>query len=590
MTKENRPATLPRTKSKSHTSATVSQKPSICLFSPVSRPNPSRTPPAVKPKPANSFSNAPDSQSHCSALHSVTQTKPSLSPSLTVPIIPPNLSPTLLCKMMLPGSQGAKRKTIPVVAEKRGVQSIVNSNTRDLPLPAKRKSLEGATTDVLDQDILVNFTRSEGSRGQSRNTFSKQTHHTVCGMTSKNLWPLQCKASIMKVKDNGHFFLDKPEITRPNLSKIVSSLQAAEKKCTQSEPEVYIGKECNSVFHIGSHSLSNLRLPKKYANYLENTQCTLTKSVPETWKFTTDSKTQRSQVEECPVKVTAAKNSCTSSNIKALRRHEIWSGILNMTEMTDDTSLHQGAPERDSKQIESNTSKEQPYLVLNQTQEASQILPLKLSKPVSVQKINQLDRLDLTELPVKSANNQRVTPSYLEPSQLKCIKLHDHGEPTQLPVYSSEKCAVSWLSSTEWDPFNITGTGSNELCKMASQPWETGHQTEVDRAASLCGPTPHKQTDLLPSGAPITEDPEEPYYVTMYSPNPVYVSMGEYGYRECQRMSVGVHCKYRQMFPFSLYFISPKCILQVIDLQENTGKETVEWDGWGGRGEGGPYQ
>ncbi|CAL8332784.1 unnamed protein product [Merluccius merluccius] len=58
---------------------------------------------------------------------------------------------------------------------------------------------------------------------------------------------------------------------------------------------------------------------------------------------------------------------------------------------------------------------------------------------------------------------------------------------------------------------------------MPSQPQGTGHHTPVDTAGK--SPTPHKQTDVLPSGAPITEKPEEPYYVTMYSPGTVYVSM-----------------------------------------------------------------
>ncbi|CAL8332314.1 unnamed protein product [Lota lota] len=537
-TNENRASTLPRMRSKSHTSPAVSQKPSICVLSPASKPNPPSTAPAVGPKP-NICLNALDSQSHSSPLHPVTEPKPSKSPTLTVPIIRPNLSPTLLCKMMLPGSHGAKRKTILVVAEKRGVQSIVNSNTRDLPVPAKRWSPDGATPDVLDQDTLVNFTRSESGRGSSRKAFNKESkYHTACDMTSKNLWPLQCKTSFTKVKDNGFLFIEKPEITKPNVGKIVLSLQTAEKEYTQSESDEDVGKECDSL-NIGSHSSSNFRLTKKYANYVENTQCTLTKSVPKTWNnFTTDSKTKKSQVEECPVKVMA--NTCMSGDIKALRRHALWCGILNETTdarimMREDTSLEQDTPGWDSKQNELSGSKEQSYLVLNQTQEASQSLPLKRSKPVSL-KCNspytsdpqlqyQLNRLDLTKSPVQSANNQRVTPSYLEPNQFKCIRPHDHRGLTQLPVYSSEKCVVSWLSSTECDPFNKTqaGTGSNELCRMPSQPRGTGPHTPVDTAAE--GPAPHKQADALPSGAPITEEPEEPYYVTMYSPGTVYVSM-----------------------------------------------------------------
>ncbi|KAJ3614224.1 hypothetical protein NHX12_017798 [Muraenolepis orangiensis] len=96
-------------------------------------------------------------------------------------------------------------------------------------------------------------------------------------------------------------------------------------------------------------------------------------------------------------------------------------------------------------------------------------------------------------------------------------------------------------NSTEFDPFNGTGagTGSKQLCKMPSQPWDTSHhRTAVDTLAK--SPTAHKQTDPLPSGAPTTEEPEEPYYVTMYSPGTVYVSMGEY--RECHRIPPGIHC------------------------------------------------
>ncbi|XP_059902659.1 uncharacterized protein LOC132453731 [Gadus macrocephalus] len=438
--------------------------------------------------------------------------------------------------MMLPGSYGAKRKTTPVVAEKRRVQSIVNSNTRDLPVPTKRWSPVGTTQGVLDQDTLVNFTRLEGGRGASRKAFNKESgHHTVCDMTPNNFWPLQCKIGFTKEKDNGLFFLEKPEITKENVDK--TDLQTGERKYTQSDSEDDVGKECDPL-NIGPHSSSNLRLKKKYENYLENTTCTLTKSVPETWNnFTTDSKSKKSQVEECPVKCMASKSEFTeftgsmSGDLSALRRHGLWSVIQN--EPTDaritkrgESSLEQDPRGWDSKQSELSGSKEQPYLVLNQTQEESQSRPLTRSRPVAPQYnsthpidpqlLYQFNKLDLTKSLAQCANNQRTTPSYLEPHQVKRVRPHDHGAPTQLPAYSSEKCVASWLSSTEGDPFNRTraGTGSNELCRMPSQPQGPGTHTAAE------GPVAHTQAAAArPSRAPITEEPEEPYYVTMYSPD-----------------------------------------------------------------------
>ena len=104
-------------------------------------------------------------------------------------------------------------------------------------------------------------------------------------MTSNYFWPLQCKTGFTKEKDNVVVFLERPEFTKPNVGKMV--LQTGEKKD--------VGKECDPL-NIGPCSSSNLRLTKKYENYLENTTCTLRNSVPESWNnFATDSKTKKSQ-------------------------------------------------------------------------------------------------------------------------------------------------------------------------------------------------------------------------------------------------------------------------------------------------------
>lgn len=110
------------------------------------------------------------------------------------------------------------------------------------------------------------------------------------------------------------------------------------------------------------------------------------------------------------------------------------------------------------------------------------------------------------------------------------VRLSDTGlnqtaeVPRELPECPSEKCVVNWSPSVAQCPFNTSsfGISSKGVFDLPSQPQHRVYQ-RLDETAF----PPRHQSNYSPADrAFIMEEPEDPYYVTMYHPGSVYV--GEY--------------------------------------------------------------
>lgn len=145
-------STLPKTKSKAHSSKIVSAKPDICI-SPASQPNTPPTCLTVKPKPSDSPL-LPASQ--LSDFYPIQhRPKQSLSPTLIVPT--PRLSPS-------PTSQ--RQEDIPNSRQERHPSPVAkNRRARSIPISNCQVALNEVKHEILDQRTLLDFTHS---RRQSR--------------------------------------------------------------------------------------------------------------------------------------------------------------------------------------------------------------------------------------------------------------------------------------------------------------------------------------------------------------------------------------------------------------------------------------
>lgn len=94
------------------------------------------------------------------------------------------------------------------------------------------------------------------------------------------------------------------------------------------------------------------------------------------------------------------------------------------------------------------------------------------------------------------------------------------GVPTELPECPSEKCVVSWPPSAAQCRFNTNG--SKGVFDLPSWSHHTVYH-RPDETTMTASPPPHQFNHSPTDRAFIVEEPEDPYYVTMYYPGSVYV-------------------------------------------------------------------
>lgn len=126
-------------------------------------------------------------------------------------------------------------------------------------------------------------------------------------------------------------------------------------------------------------------------------------------------------------------------------------------------------------------------------------------------------------------NHKEVNLGDMWLNQTDIFALPDHHSVhKKLLEYPPEKCAVSWPPPVAHCPFNpnSSGIGSKGVFDLPSQPQCRVYQRPEGTTATAACP-PANQVDYPhASRAFIMEEPEDPYYVTMYYPGSVYV--GEY--------------------------------------------------------------
>ncbi|KAM3623040.1 uncharacterized protein V6R79_006166 [Siganus canaliculatus] len=100
--------------------------------------------------------------------------------------------------------------------------------------------------------------------------------------------------------------------------------------------------------------------------------------------------------------------------------------------------------------------------------------------------------------------------------------------PAKLPEHPSEKCVVSWPPSVELCPFNTNRSGmdSKGVFDLPTLLQRTVYKSPDETATTTSLPI-HRPNYAPADRAFIMEEPEDPYYVTMYYPGSVYVDMSD---------------------------------------------------------------
>ncbi|XP_040893023.1 neuronal-specific septin-3 isoform X1 [Toxotes jaculatrix] len=249
---------------------------------------------------------------------------------------------------------------------------------------------------------------------------------------------------------------------------------------------------------------------------------------------------------------TLFQQSGASQHIKSPRKHRLWSKVQSQTAQMDVQStasqsdcfskdyscqLRDIDQKMEASQRAHRLNRLQTCLVAPQTQEASRPATVECTTPQRGSSSkpdipSQKHPSDHEQSTGQNKNHREVNPSDTGLNQTDIFAPPDHHSvPTKLLEYPPEKCVVSWPPSVARCPFdtNSTGVSSKGVFDLSSQPQQRvyqrpGETTTTSTTASL----PPDQVDYsLANRAFIMEEPEDPYYVTMYYPGSVYVDMSD---------------------------------------------------------------
>lgn len=229
-----------------------------------------------------------------------------------------------------------------------------------------------------------------------------------------------------------------------------------------------------------------------------------------------------------------------SENIKSPQKHRFWSRVQSQTTQMDVRSVvsQSDCVSKDyscqSKDIDRKMEAPQCTHRLHRlktcpvaphAQEASvecTTSKTTFSKPDIISHKQQLDQ---EQRPGRNKSHKEVN---LSDTGLNQTASDCHGVPTKLPEYPSEKCVVSWPPSVALCPFNTNSSGisSKGVFDLPSQPQHRVYQRPDETTTTTASLTLQQPNYSPADRAFIMEEPEDPYYVTMYYPGSVYV--GEY--------------------------------------------------------------
>ncbi|XP_074486413.1 uncharacterized protein LOC141764777 [Sebastes fasciatus] len=573
-----RASTLPRAKPKTYSSPTLPAKPSISIF-PAPMPNSS---PTLKPKPKDSL-HLPVSQfTDPPPLPHQPQPKPSVSPTLTVPTPRLSPSPTSLCQGMSLDGRGDKQPS--PVAKERHARSITISNTKAEPESIKQTSSNEAKHDILDQVALLDFTHPALRRACSMSRY--QTESQRQAVTSQGSCLMQGKVGLSRKEEN--IAKDKPKppprkIDTTSIPKPKSNIKQQQEcvpsgttgtQTSLSESEGIMSanvvqREPQSAFDVLA-TQSSLNLHRKRIDYPQRRNYT---SSPQSYEhmysersatspttpkmsfstepllnqspnietrrrrfdFSNDAKMDttfpsnlRRPKEENSIRTITgnlskvSQQTSASQNVKSPQKHRFWSKALAPLRQSDCVSKDYSRQLRDidreteSTQCAHRLDRFKTCLVAPQTQEASRPASVEcaasktaLSNPDIISRKHQFDHK-------QNKSHKEVNLSDTGMDQTDIFAPPDHHG-AKLPEYPSEKYC---LFNT-----NSFGISSKGVFDLPSRPQHRVNQ-RPDETTTTASPPRHQPHYSPADRAFIMEEPEDPYYVTMYYPGSVYV--GEY--------------------------------------------------------------
>ncbi|XP_067435022.1 serine/arginine repetitive matrix protein 2-like [Thunnus thynnus] len=557
-----RASTLPRTKPKTYSSPTLSAKPSISIF-PAPKPNSS---PTLRPKPRDSFHLSASQLSDPYPL----PPKPRVSPILTVPTPRLSPSPTSLCHGKNLDGQGAKQPS--PVAKERRARSIAISNTK---YESEHSFSNEAKHDILDQEALLDFTYPELRRAYSISS-TEFRHHTRPYADSQRPAATSLNSCLLGLSKTGTIAKDKPKPPPRNVD--ISAIPKPRSNIKQQQGTT--GTQTSLAESEAIKSANVVQRESQYRNYTQtasvasnhpsyeqmHSERRAASMIPKMSystavspnvegrrrRFDLSSETRvgsafanlrRNQKEDTTRAITGnssklSQQTGASQMIKSPQKDRFWSKAQSQTTQMDvqsrvsqsdcvlkDYSCQSGDidQEIEEPQCAHRLNRLKTCLVAPQTQEASH--PASLERTISQTGTALQHQLDRKQSPGRNENHKEANLSDTGLNQTDILSAPDcHWAPTKLLEYPSEKCGVSW--SVALCPLNTNsfGTSSKGVFDLPSQPQHRVYQRpEETTAASL----PAKQLNYSQAErAFIMEEPEDPYYVTMYYPGSVYV--GEY--------------------------------------------------------------
>lgn len=538
---KERASTLPRSKPSAPKSMTASVKPNICI-SPAPLPSSSPTLPSLKPRPRDSLLSPAWELGEFHPIPQQPDPKPRVSPTLTVPT--PRLSPT-------PSSatQSQQERQPSPIAQERHARSIFISNMTVGP----SKDIKH---EVLDQGTLLHFTHP------GKKNVSREPRHTTeisrLPATSHKACIVQSKVGLKKAEITD---TDRPKtlnrdhniVTTPK-PKLITKQQ---KQCdpSQATSSSDTVPPMSDVPSVNSRLLSRLADNSLKNNYTHTSFCA---PFNQSFVQTDPNKgTKLTQLSPC----TDSQNSLYSDKSETRRkfdhdtekrRKEREAQSLKSKSPQHQISLPDQTPshctQTDVKSAVSWSEKSLGDLSC-QSRDLSQILQKHWSEqrlnhvktsmgaskslgtfqPVSDESLNsqhgscsnidrRLTHLWNQELTEERENQKDINFSHRALNQTSVFKTPDHNEAaTALPKNP-------WASTVAECPFK-TNRPSNNFNRATDWLQQAFHQPSEETA------TPGHQQNHQPNysdlyRAFITEDSEDPYYVTMHYPDSVYV--GEY--------------------------------------------------------------
>ncbi|XP_071329375.1 neuronal-specific septin-3 isoform X2 [Trachinotus anak] len=359
------------------------------------------------------------------------------------------------------------------------------------------------------QSVFDGLTTQRKCADYPQNRWSSQNYIQTAGSTSNNKSYEHMRSAALPTTPNMSFS------TEPLLSQSTVSPNI---KTRRGQYHLHNETKVDIKFPSGS----NLRRPTKENNaqtitgnstLFQQTGASQRMKSPQRHRFWSKAQSQTAQMD---VQSTVSQSDCFTKDYSCQSR-----GIHQKTEASH--QAHRLNPLK-------------TCLVVPQTQEASRPPSAERTTPQTGSSSTtdippQKHLLDHKQPLGQNNNHNEVTLSDTRLNQTDHFAPPDHHRvPTELPERPSEKCVVSWPPPVAGCPSNTNscGTGSKGVFDLPSQPQHKVYQRPEESTTSTAASLPPNQVDSsLANRAFIMEEPEDPYYVTMYYPGSVYVDMSD---------------------------------------------------------------